>query len=65
MSLVMLKGVLKMPPALWSGDPVDVNQRHARYVEAANKLQAIEDLVTADQESQLQFIARVRAVLES
>lgn len=36
MSDVMLFGVLRMPPELWSGDPIDVTQRHSRYVQAAD-----------------------------
>ena len=31
----MLHGVLNMPPELWSGSPIDVMQRHSRYVQAS------------------------------
>lgn len=65
MSSVMLQGVLRMPPELWTSDPVSIGQRHDRYLEAANKLQAIEDLVTTDHESKEAVIARVRSVLTS
>ena len=54
-----------MPPDMWSGDPIDLMQRHSRYVEAANKLEALDQLVTTNHESKEQFIQRVRAVLES
>ncbi len=65
MSSVMLQGVLRMPPDMWSDGPIDVAQRHSRYIEAADKLAAIEELVTTDHETKEQFIQRVRAVLES
>jgi len=35
MSDIMLHGVLNMPPELWSGEPIDVMQRHSRYVQAS------------------------------
>jgi hypothetical protein len=35
MSDVMLHGVLNMPPELWSGSPIDVMQRHSRYLQAS------------------------------
>jgi hypothetical protein len=31
----MLLGVLRMPPELWTDSPIDVQQRHARYMQAA------------------------------
>lgn len=43
MSEVMLLGVLRMPPECWSGDPLDVGQRHSRYLEAATLLQRLFD----------------------
>ncbi len=59
MSDVTLHGVLNMPPELWQEDwELDKLQRHARYVEASNKileLQAeneriIEELVAEEQD---------------
>lgn len=38
MSDVMLMGVLRMPPELWRDDPLDVAQRHSRYVQAADEI---------------------------
>lgn len=38
MSDVMLHGVLQMPPELWSGDAMDVIQRHSRYVQASTRI---------------------------
>jgi Tfp pilus assembly protein PilO len=35
MSDVMLHSVLNMPPELWSGSPIDVMQRHSRYLQAS------------------------------
>ena len=64
MSLLMLQGVLRMTPDLWTGDPVDISQRHARYVDAADKLKAISDLVNSDVESNEDLITKVRSVLE-
>ena len=39
MSDVSLLGVLCMPPSLWSGDAMDVSQRHQRYLQAAKRIQ--------------------------
>lgn len=38
MGETMEQGVLRMPPELWSDDIVDVMQRHARYIAAADEL---------------------------
>ena len=44
----ILEGVLRMPPALWTGDPLDVAQRHSRYVEAADTINELrQELATA------------------
>lgn len=40
MSDVMLHGVLRMPPELWRDDPLDVSQRHSRYIEASERIEA-------------------------
>jgi hypothetical protein len=40
MSDVMLIGVLRMPPECWSGDAIDVMQRHSRYLQAADRIEA-------------------------
>lgn len=42
MSDVMLHGVLNMPPECWSNSPLDVAQRHSRYVEASYRIQDLE-----------------------
>lgn len=42
MSDVMLHGVLRMPPKLWTGDVFDVAQRHSRYVQASDRIAADE-----------------------
>lgn len=31
-----------MPPSLWRDDPVDVKQRHDRYVEASDKIRELQ-----------------------
>lgn len=41
MSEIMLLGVLRMPPECWSGDTLDVMQRHSRYLEAADEIEAL------------------------
>lgn len=43
MSDVMLHGVLKMPPNLWSDSPIDIAQRHGRYVEASKRIEQLEE----------------------
>ena len=34
-------GVLRMPPELWRDDDLDKRQRHARYVQAADEIEAL------------------------
>lgn len=34
-------GVLRMPPDLWSDDPLDQHQRYSRYVQAADEIEAL------------------------
>jgi hypothetical protein len=43
MSDVMLHGVLNMPPNIWGNSPIDVKQRHSRYVEASKRIEAQEE----------------------
>jgi hypothetical protein len=43
MSDVMLHGVLNMPPNLWSDSPIDIAQRHGRYVEASKRIRELEN----------------------
>jgi hypothetical protein len=43
MSDVMLHGVLNMPPNLWSDSPIDIAQRHGRYVEASKRIKELEN----------------------
>jgi len=38
----MLHGVLNMPPDCWCGSPIDVMQRHSRYVEASKRIVELE-----------------------
>jgi hypothetical protein len=38
----MLIGVLRMPPDVWTNDPLDEMQRHSRYNEAADEIEALE-----------------------
>lgn len=37
----ILFGVLRMPPELWRDDDFDKRQRHARYVQAADEIEAL------------------------
>lgn len=40
MSEIMLLGILKMSPELWNDDcPIDIIQRHSKYLEAAQIIQ--------------------------
>jgi len=41
MSDIMLHGVLNIPPELWSGTPIDVMQRHSRYVQASEYIKEL------------------------
>lgn len=34
----MMQGVLRLPPEIWTDSPIDIAQRHSRYVEAADTL---------------------------
>ncbi len=56
MSRTMLFGVLNMPPSMWSNDVLDQQQRHARYVYAAEVIEgqdkALEEM--AEQRKTLQ-----------
>lgn len=49
------RGMLLMPPGLWRDDPVDVQQRHDAYVEAANRIEELEDLVAQLREANEAF----------
>jgi hypothetical protein len=40
MSDLMLLGVLNMPSTLWTGEPIDVAQRHSRYLQAAERIES-------------------------
>jgi len=40
MSVVSL-GILRMPPSLWSGDELDVTQRHSTYTWAADEIERL------------------------
>lgn len=41
MSELMEQAVLRMPPELWSDSPIDIQQRHERYVAAADELERL------------------------
>lgn len=44
----MLHGVLNMPPELWNDvSPIDVMQRHARYVQASKYIDELETELAA------------------
>lgn len=68
MSDVMLIGVLRMPPDLWNGTELDVNQRHSRYIEASERIEAdaekIEQLQTKLAESEA-TVARLESFYNS
>ncbi len=43
---MMTLGVLRMPPELWDNDsPIDVAQRHGRYLDAANKIERLQKVL--------------------
>jgi hypothetical protein len=42
MSDVMLQAVLRMPPSCWDEGCIDQAQRHARYIEAADRIEQLE-----------------------
>jgi len=43
MSDIMLLGVLNMPPDMWTNDPIDIMQRHSRYIQAAKQIEELTD----------------------
>ncbi len=45
MSDLMLHGVLNMPPEIWGDDELDKIQRHARYVEASDRIIRLEEII--------------------
>jgi hypothetical protein len=47
----IMEGVLRMPPDLWSGDALDVMQRHACYVQAADEITRLRAEVEAANQS--------------
>lgn len=50
MSDIMLHGVLNMPPELWNDQsPIDVMQRHSRYVQASQYINELKALLIKDQ----------------
>jgi hypothetical protein len=42
MSDLMTHGVLQMPPDMWGDDPLDIAQRHSRYVAASDRIYELE-----------------------
>jgi len=49
MSDVMLHGVLNMPINMWKDSEIDKVQRHARYVEASNRIKQLEQELDQEQ----------------
>ena len=47
MSDLMLHAILNIPPDLWRGDPLDVKQRHGRYVDASQRIKDDEATIAA------------------
>jgi hypothetical protein len=45
MSDLMLHGVLNMPPEIWGDSELDKIQRHARYVEASERIRKLEEII--------------------
>lgn len=45
MSDLMLHAVLEMPANLWSGDVIDVIQRHSRYLEASERIKSDAEII--------------------
>lgn len=50
MSDVTLIGVLKMNVELWSGDDLDIMQRHSRYLEAAQRIESDAEIISQQAE---------------
>lgn len=42
MSDTILLGVLRLPPECWTDSLIDVIQRHSRYLEAADRIEAMQ-----------------------
>ncbi len=45
MSDTMLHGVLNMPPDIWDNSELCKMQRHARYVEASERIRKLEEII--------------------
>ena len=41
----ILIAVLRMPPECWRDDPIDIQQRYSRYLEAAERIQELEQII--------------------
>ena len=52
MSSVMPDAVLRMPPELWGDNLPDINQRHQRYIQAADRIQKLEGILKEILDSQ-------------
>lgn len=59
MSDVMLHGVLRMPANLWRDDPIDVAQRHSRYVQASDRIRELEAEIERLRDSVIEECAKV------
>lgn len=60
---IMLHGVLRMPTDMWSNDPLDMYQRHTRYIQASdriieleNKLAAIESVQVPEEPESVRYL---------
>lgn len=53
----MLHGVLRMPPELWTNTPIDIQQRHSRYLEASDELARLR----AENEAMREALCKVKS----
>jgi hypothetical protein len=65
----MLHGVLNMPPELWIGTPIDVMQRHSRYIQASEYIKELTEqrdrlAKACDQYSEDESLCKLHEVTE-
>ena len=60
----MLLAVLRMPPDCWHGSPLDIGQRHARYVEAADYIEALKRSRQMDANENVSRVNALLALIE-
>lgn len=62
----MLHGVLNMPPELWNNDsPIDVMQRHSRYVQASKYIDELERELAAVTEQRDRLVKTLENIAAS